>query len=194
MKVKNTFFDELLVNIGELFTIRSVLKYYLGPDADMGQRDGLQKLSKSIDNLYNTVLKGKGTTTTTCLPLTVSIMKIFLVHLGKDVFGIPLSKVMHVVGADNTTKTTYGGEAMPVFFLRNLLGINKDQPVKDEQIVIVRTDEKIVGIRIDGFCEEVDAYIRPLVSPLSEVKGTSGFTILGDGRPVFILDIDDLLE
>lgn len=50
----------------------------------------------------------------------------------------------------------------------------------------------LVGIKVDDFGDEIDAYIKPLLPPMSKLKGASGITIMGDGRPVFLLDIPQI--
>jgi len=41
---------------------------------------------------------------------------------------------------------------------------------------------------VDDFEGEMDAYVKPLSRPMVRMNGIIGVTVLGDGRPVFLLD------
>ena len=51
-----------------------------------------------------------------------------------------------------------------------------------------------IGVRVDGYGLEIDAYVRPLKPPLSRLWGVSGITIMGDGRPVFVIDLQQVIS
>ncbi len=51
----------------------------------------------------------------------------------------------------------------------------------------------LAAFRVDDFLSELDAYINPLLPPMSRLKGVSGITVMGDGRPVFLLDLPYLI-
>ncbi len=51
-----------------------------------------------------------------------------------------------------------------------------------------------IGLKVDDFGVELDAYIKPLLPPMSRLWGVAGITIMGDGRPVFLLDIPQILS
>jgi len=50
------------------------------------------------------------------------------------------------------------------------------------------------GVVVDGYGLEIDAYVRPLTPPLSRLWGVSGITIMGDGRPVFLVDLAQVIS
>ncbi len=54
--------------------------------------------------------------------------------------------------------------------------------------------KRFVGLKVDDFGDEIDAYIKPLLPPMSMLRGASGITIMGDGRPVFLLDIPRIVS
>ena len=50
-----------------------------------------------------------------------------------------------------------------------------------------------IGLAVDALLGQHEAVLKPLGRPLDAVPGLSAVTVLGDGRPVFILDVPRLL-
>jgi two-component system chemotaxis sensor kinase CheA len=46
---------------------------------------------------------------------------------------------------------------------------------------------------VDALLGQQEAVLKPLGAPLENVAGLSAVTVLGNGRPVFILDVPRLL-
>jgi two-component system chemotaxis sensor kinase CheA len=46
-----------------------------------------------------------------------------------------------------------------------------------------------VGLAVDQLLGQEEAVLKPLHPPLSRVPGLSAVTVLGTGRPVFVLDV-----
>ncbi|MBI3399393.1 MAG: chemotaxis protein CheA [Deltaproteobacteria bacterium] len=144
-----------------------------------------------IDSYLN-----KGTKIILELPVTISIMKVLLVSLGEELFALPLSKVSKVVDVNkNDIKNgrlkphfLYNDRKVPLVNLRNILMM---PPIAERAIlpiVIIDTKDRLSGIVVDDFEGEIDAYIKPLSQPMARMHGIIGVTVLGDGRPVFLID------
>jgi two-component system chemotaxis sensor kinase CheA len=78
--------------------------------------------------------------------------------------------------------------------LADLLGMGPSNGEWLKRVVLVDVNRKRLGLEVDGTGEELEAYIKPLSSPLSRMRGVSGVTILGNGRPVFLIDLPSLLQ
>ncbi len=50
-----------------------------------------------------------------------------------------------------------------------------------------------VALGVEALLGQEEAVLKALSRPLDRVAGLSGVTILGNGRPVFILDVPRLL-
>ena len=60
---------------------------------------------------------------------------------------------------------------------------------------VVLTDvrgERVV-LKVDRFAGQQEIYVKPLPELLSGVKALAGLTVLGDGSPVFLLDLNHLV-
>lgn len=130
------------------------------------------------------------------LPVTISIVKVLLVSIGEELFALPISKVLKVLDVDisdiKSDKTLpyfiYNDIEAPVMELRSILAMPPFIKKSFISIVIIDAKDKISGIIVDDFEGEIDAYIKPLSQPMARMKGVIGVTVLGDGRPVFLID------
>lgn len=60
-------------------------------------------------------------------------------------------------------------------------------------LVLTQTGSGVVALAVDRFLTEADLFIKPLRGPLRALQGLSGYSVLGDGRLVFLLDPPTLL-
>ncbi|MBI5874861.1 MAG: chemotaxis protein CheA [Deltaproteobacteria bacterium] len=130
------------------------------------------------------------------IPVTISIVKVLLVSLGDELFALPISKVLKVLDVDISDIKSdkplpyfiYDDIEAPVMELRSVMAMPPPPQKNPVSIVIIDAKDKISGIIVDDFEGEIDAYIKPLSQPMARMKAVIGVTVLGDGRPVFLLD------
>lgn len=138
----------------------------------------------------------KGTKIILELPVTISIIKVLLVSLGAELFAFPISKVLKVLDVNKAdikngrdkSYFVYNDTEMPVVDLRSILSVPCLVEKDPVSVMIIDAKDKISGIIVDNFEGEIDAYIKPLAQPMTRMRGVIGVTVLGDGRPVFLLD------
>ena len=58
--------------------------------------------------------------------------------------------------------------------------------------VLVDVREERMAIQVDRVAGQAQIYVKPVPELLVHVKALAGLTILGDGRPVFVLDLNQL--
>ena len=75
----------------------------------------------------------------------------------------------------------------------NTSGAGAAAPGVRRSIVITESDTGRVGLAVDQLLGQHEAVLKPLHSPLSLVPGLSAVTVLGNGRPVFVLDVPRLM-
>ena len=171
-----------------------------------GRGVGLDVVKTMIDKLNGTVnvssVKGKGTTFTIKLPLTLAIIQGLLVKVGTQIYSIPIASVIEsqrikpeeIKTIDNYEVLNVRNEVVSVLRLSRLFGI---QPAKQEEycnIVIVGSKDKKVGIMVDTLIGEEDVVIKPLKDQFTVSPGIAGASILGDGSVSLIIDVNQLLD
>ena len=51
---------------------------------------------------------------------------------------------------------------------------------------------ELMAIKIDSVVGHQQIYVKPVPELLSNVRSLAGMTILGDGLPIFLLDLNQL--
>ena len=170
-----------------------------------GRGVGMDVVKRGIEGLRGSIrvdsVRGKGTTITLKIPLTLAIIDSLLVKIGKDHFVLPLASVEECVELTcEDVKNSHGrnlanvrGSIIPYIPLRQHFRITDQRP-DIEQIVIADIHGTKVGFVVDHVVGEHQTVIKSLGKMYRDVKGVSGATILGDGTVALILDMGVLLQ
>lgn len=170
-----------------------------------GRGVGMDVVKQAIDALRGEIdissAKGKGTTITLKLPLTLAIIEGLLVKILDNYFVFPLSSVEECVeltrkdvsNAHGRNLANVRGQIVPYIRLREQFGAGGEAP-DIEQIVIAGSDGSRMGFVVDNVIGEHQTVIKSLGRFYRAVEGISGATILGDGTVALILDIPKLIR
>jgi two-component system chemotaxis sensor kinase CheA len=145
--------------------------------------------------------RGKGTTFTVRLPLTVAIISGFTVGVGDESYVIPMESVeecMDLPAAERASSEESGllnlrGAPLSYVRLRDLFSL-EGKTVARPSVVVLRHDTRRLGLVVDALLGETQAVVKPLNGNLASVPGVAGSTILGSGRVAFILNVPALIE
>ncbi len=146
---------------------------------------------------------GHGTRIRLHLPLTVAVVNLLLVGLGDEILGLPIAKVLGVVEekpsrlsfSQKNPLLPFGTGMVPVHALARLLELEAQVETTDASrfFVVVDGEEGRVALEVDRLLGQEEVVLKALTKPLDQVPGLAGVTILGNGRPVFILDVTRLV-
>ncbi len=167
-----------------------------------GRGVGLDVVKNTIESLIDSI-EGKGTTFSIQLPLTLSIISVMLVELGKEKFAIPLSSIIEtaiirkedILNAHNQMVIDFRGRVIPLVYLSEIFEV--PEILESDQflsVVIVRKGDKMAGIVVDSFIGQQEVVLKSLGNYLSSVFAISGATILGDGQVALIVDCNALIK
>ena len=170
-----------------------------------GRGVGMDAVKRVVENVGGTLEidseRGRGTRFTLRLPLTVAVVHLLLVEVGEEVFGLPIAKVVGATEADGeslsrsreTALLPHGNSLLPVHSLDTLVGVPAPRKFGTQPFVVMDGDSGRVALAVDRLLGQEEVVLKPLSRPLDLLPGLSGVTILGSGRPVFILDVPRLL-
>jgi two-component system chemotaxis sensor kinase CheA len=168
-----------------------------------GRGVGLDVVRHSVRSLGGTVTvdsgPGRGTQCTMSLPITLAIIKAFLVQVGGEEYAIPSGHVLEVLAVAEPEMRLVNNQwllpreegVLPLVQMEEALEVVRrtgrdDRP---KTVVVVGMESKRVGLVFDRLVEQQDIVVKGLGSLLRPVEGFTGVTIGGDGRPVLILDV-----
>jgi two-component system, chemotaxis family, sensor kinase CheA len=170
-----------------------------------GRGVGMDAVKRVVENVGGTLEiesePGRGTRFTLRLPLTVAVIQLLLVQVGTELFGLPIGKVLGATEADEATLTRSRQNALlphalgllPVHRLSELLSLEAPLREGPRPYVVMEAELGRVALEVDRLVGQEEAVLKPLSKPLDLIPGLAGITILGSGRPVFILDVPRLL-
>ena len=169
-----------------------------------GRGVGMDAVKASIEGLGGRVelesRPGLGTTTTLLVPLTAAVQRVLLVGVGAETVAIPIAKVERVVEAARDSIEAAGNEAFTlvedqpvlVIDLAARLGIPSGARAATLPLVLAELREQRVALLVDRLDRQQEIYVKPLPRLLASARGLAGLTVLGDGSPVFLLDVNQL--
>jgi two-component system chemotaxis sensor kinase CheA len=164
--------------------------------------DVVRKLVRSVGGSVNIKTeKNRGTTVSMKMPLSMSIIKVYLLGLNNQLFALPMTFVDETLTVSTDSVSHLMGkevmllrkEILPVYRLSNILrqhsSSNGNQHAPCVVVEIENDRFAIVGGTFKG---SMEAVVKPLPSPIDRIKGYIGITMIGDGRPCLILDLPAL--
>ncbi|MBC2721908.1 chemotaxis protein CheA [Desulfosporosinus sp.] len=172
-----------------------------------GRGVGMDVVKKALNNLGGmvdiTTRKGKGSTFTIRLPLTLAIIQALLVEVGQEIYAVPLSSVLETLLVNREDIKTVGGlpmvqlrgNTLPLISLQEKFDLPKPETESSEvYVVVVGFGDKALGLIVDELRGQQEVVIKSLGEFLNNLPGIAGATILGDGKVTLILDIGSLIQ
>jgi two-component system chemotaxis sensor kinase CheA len=170
-----------------------------------GRGVGLDVVKTKVEALGGAIevasTPGSGTRFRLSLPLSVAIVPVLLVTVGESVLALPTANVVRTVEAQprdvrrkegaHVLLTEHG--QVPILSLAQVLRLQGRRRFDRVPLVVAQTGSGAVALAVDSFLKEEDLFIKPLRGPLRALPGLSGYSVLGDGRLVFLLDPATLL-
>ena len=167
-----------------------------------GRGVGMDVVRRNIQALRGTVdiqsTKGKGSTFTIRLPLTLAIIDGFLARVGKTHYVIPLDMVLECVELPEHHQELMNGNEYinlrgTILTLLNLREFFHEKGIRNksdkENIIVVRSGENRFGLIVEELLGEFQTVIKPLGKIFRGLKGIGGSAILGSGEVALIVDV-----
>lgn len=146
---------------------------------------------------------GKGTSFHFQLPLTLSVVRTLLVEVSGNPYAIPLARIEHVLTLDrsdisdieNRQYFTLNQQNIGLIPAYQVLDLPQSASLAETLSVVVMSDQSnAYGLVVDRFLGERDLVVRPLDPRLGKVPDISATSLLGDGTPVLIVDVSDMVR
>ncbi len=147
---------------------------------------------------------GKGVSFYLELPLTLSVIRTFLVEIAGEPYAFPLARIerclllskeeINIV--EDRQYFRFDDENVAMVNVHELLELAPNSPNQQEKLpVVVITDRSnLYGLLVDKFVGECDLVVRPLDSRLGKVPDISAVAVMLDGSPILIFDVEDLVR
>lgn len=169
-----------------------------------GRGVGMDAVKNTIEALGGHVelasQAGRGTETTLVVPITAAVQRVLLLGLGEDTVAVPIAKVERIVEipagalerAGRECFALVDGEPLLVLDLAERLGLAPPPPSATLPLVLAEVRGQRVGVRIERLAGQQEIYVKPVPPLLASARALAGMTVLGDGSPVFVLDLNQI--
>lgn len=146
---------------------------------------------------------GKGTSFNFQLPLTLSVVRTLLVEISGEPYAFPLARIEQIVyvnkkdisSVENRQYFTMDNKNIGLVAAYQVLELKQPPPQGDTlSVVVISEQSDYYGLVVDRFLGEHDLVVRPLDSRLGKVQDISAAALTGDGSPILIVDVSDLVR
>jgi two-component system chemotaxis sensor kinase CheA/two-component system sensor histidine kinase and response regulator WspE len=176
------------------------------PGETSGRGVGLDVVRKRVTALGGSVgvesEPGKGAVFTLRMPQSLSIMKVLLVRIDEDVYGIPAADVegvgrletRDIIEVAGIRAVRRGGQLLPVVALGPLLSLNGGPRSQRPHVVYVRHgQEGGAAVVVDGLFGEREVAVKAPGDFLKGMRFVTGGAALEDGRVALLVSTADLV-
>ncbi|WMD21663.1 hybrid sensor histidine kinase/response regulator [Achromobacter seleniivolatilans] len=145
---------------------------------------------------------GQGTRFVLEMPLSLSVVRSLLVEVQGEIYAFPLAYVNHAlqVGWDEIEQLEghqhfrFMDRQIGLVSARQILRGSEPAPAAESVAVVVVGDhDKLYGIAVDRYVGERTLVVQPLDTRLGKVQDVMAGSLMDDGTPLLILDVEDML-
>ena len=172
-----------------------------------GRGVGLDVLRSNVYKLKGTVAvdskPGQHMIFTIRLPMTLAMNRALLVKANYETFAIPLNAVDLISRIERSDISHLGDEPVvrlndniyPLLQLGELLHLKQpaDDSIERVPVLVLNAGSRQMALMVDEILEGREIVVKPLGNHLRYVHGVTGATLMGDGRPVLILNPAELM-
>ena len=145
--------------------------------------------------------KGKGTTFKLKIPLTMAVIRAFLVKTGDNLFAVPIVYIEETIDIKKTLikkihqREVYilRKEVIPVIWLSQALNMQRGNNKEKFPALLLSLEGKKLALVVDEFRGSIDIVVKMLSPLIGEINAFSGVTILENGKPVLIIDVPNIV-
>jgi two-component system sensor histidine kinase and response regulator WspE len=146
---------------------------------------------------------GRGTSFHLQLPITLSMIRALLVQIAGEPYAFPLTRIDRILSValgdlrliEGRQHALVEGQPVGLVEAAQVLELPRAETRAEPVPVVVISDRgHRFGLVVDKVLGERDLQVRPLDARLGKVQDVSSVSVLDDGSPVLILDVEDLVR
>jgi two-component system chemotaxis sensor kinase CheA len=171
-----------------------------------GRGVGMDVVRTIIDHIGGRVTLrsqvGKGTTIRLDVPVNIATSRIMVVECAGQLFGVPMDHVVETLRltpdrisqVKNNEGFVLRDRVVPICSLAEILNLPAAVAGGETRLVMVtEAGGKVAGVEVDAIHDRMDAVLKPMQGLLSQTRGYSGTTLLGDGAVLLVVDLKEVL-
>jgi len=146
---------------------------------------------------------GQGTTFLLRLPLTMSVLRVLLVEIAGEPYGLQLSRIdslfevssKEIAVIEDRQYVTMKGEQIGLLSAHQVLQLPQ-QPLPSDRVGVIVISDRMnqYGLVVDRFLGSREVVVLPLDPRLGKIPNIRAGAVLDDGNPILIMDGNDLVR
>jgi len=166
--------------------------------------DVVQSMVKGVGGTVRVATQpGRQTVFTLQLPITMSVIRALLVEIAGEPYAFPLTRIDTILECRHADVRMVEGRqyfdrdgvSIGLVFAAQILDVPASgQPVDPMPVVVISDRGQQFGMIVDAFLGERDLEVRPLDRRLGKVPDINSASLLENGSPVLIVDVEDLVR
>ncbi|QVQ27768.1 hybrid sensor histidine kinase/response regulator [Achromobacter deleyi] len=145
---------------------------------------------------------GQGTRFVLEMPLSLSVVRSLLVEVQGEIYAFPLAYVRHALQLqaqdieqlEGHQHFRFMGRQIGLVSARQILRAGEPAPAADTlPVVVVGDHDRLYGVAVDRYVGERTLVVQPLDPRLGKVQDVMAGSLMDDGTPLLILDVEDML-
>jgi two-component system sensor histidine kinase and response regulator WspE len=165
--------------------------------------DVVQSMVKAVGGSVRvTTQPGRQTVFTLQLPITMSVIRALLVEIGGEPYAFPLTRIDQIIEVPHDAIRTVEGRqyfdrdggSIGLVVAAEILEATAAPPADPLPVVVISDRGQQFGMIVDAFLGERDLEVRPLDPRLGKVPDINSASLLENGHPVLIVDVEDLVR
>ncbi len=148
---------------------------------------------------------GKGTAFLLHLPVSLAIIKALLIRVSDKTYALAITNVSRLIDINSLEKkrqadqfvAVIDGESIPLLRLDRVFNSSStdisEEDVSNGVVVLSQLKDKKIGLIVDSVETQQDIIVKSLNKAVRKKGYFSAVTILGDGQPVLIVDLESII-
>ncbi|SSW67443.1 hybrid sensor histidine kinase/response regulator [Achromobacter agilis] len=145
---------------------------------------------------------GQGTRFMLEMPLSLSVVRSLLVEVQDEIYAFPLAYVNHALQVraqdieqlEGHQHFRFMDRQIGLVSARQILRAGEPAPFTESVcVVLVGGHDRLYGIAVDRYVGERTLVVQPLDPRLGKVQDVMAGSLMDDGTPLLILDVEDML-
>jgi len=175
-----------------------------------GRGVGMDAVRVTLESLGGEVRlasrRGAGTEVALRVPIAAAVQRVLLLGLGREMVALPIAKVERIVEVEAHSIERSGSDDFALVDDEPVLVIDlvsrlawadplpPGAPTDAAPVLLLLADVRgeRVALRVDHLAGQQDIYVKPPPPLLAGLRALIGLTVLGDGRPVFLIDLNQV--
>ncbi len=175
-----------------------------------GRGVGMDAVRATLESLGGEVSvtsrPGEGTEVALRVPIAAAVQRVLLLGLGREMVALPIAKMERIIEVEASSIERSGGDDFALVDGEPVLVIDlvsrlawadplpPGAPADAAPVLLLLADLRgeRVALRVDHLAGQQDIYVKPPPLLLGSLRALTGLTVLGDGRPVFLIDLNQV--